>query len=93
MGLGRFDDGEPHRDFRDRELVEESWRAIGVDGRIVTCAIYRLYGPGFEVRVGYSTTECHRIQRVANLFEGRDVARVWRDSVLGQGLVELTLRP
>ena len=84
---------EAEREFRDRELLEERWRAIAVDGRIITCSIYRLYGPGFEVRVGYSAGECQRIQHVANLADGRDLAEAWRHNVLAQGLTELSVRP
>ena len=83
--------GGPPRTFRDRQLLEERWRAIGVDGRIITCSIYGLDGPGFQVRVGYASGDYRRIRHVANRVEAAQLAEAWRRLVLAQGLTELSV--
>jgi hypothetical protein len=83
--------GDAPRTFRDRELLEECWRAIGVDGRVITCSIYRLHRPGFEVRVGYERGHFQAIRHVAYLAEGSDLAEAWRGTVLARGLTELSV--
>jgi hypothetical protein len=85
--------GGPRRTLGDRQLLEERWRAIGVDGRIITCSIYRLDGPGFEVRVGYASGDYRRIRHVTNRAEAGELAEEWRRLVLGQGLTELSIQP
>ena len=89
MGVDSSADGVRH--VRDREVLEERWRAIGVDGHIVTCSIHRVDGPGLEVRVGYSTGDWQRIRHVANLAEGRELAETWRQLALSRGLTELSV--
>jgi hypothetical protein len=83
--------GAPRRKFRDRQLLEDRWRAIGVDGRIMTCSIYGVDGPGFEVRVGYSSGDYQRIRHVANRVEAAQLAEDWRRLLLAQGLTELSI--
>jgi hypothetical protein len=51
-----------NRDLRPQpipvlELFEEHWRVMAPTGRVVTCAAYRLDGPGVELRAGYSQDE------------------------------------
>jgi len=74
------------------ELLEEHWRVLTPTGRVVTCASYRVDGPGVEVRVGYSPTEFHSTQRVADATHARVVAQMWRDSLIAEGLRELPAR-
>jgi hypothetical protein len=33
-------------------LLEECWRVVGPSGRVITCAVYQVDGPGVEVRAG-----------------------------------------
>jgi hypothetical protein len=82
---------EPQRTFRDCELLEERWRAIGVDGRIVGCSIYRLPDGGFEVRLGCAIGDFQRIRHAANLADGHQMAEAWRQMALAQGLTELSV--
>ena len=74
------------------ELLEEHWRVMAPTGRVVTCAAYRIDGPGVEVRAGYSIDDVHRSQRVADLTHARVVAQMWLASVAPQGLTELPVR-
>jgi hypothetical protein len=74
------------------ELLEEHWRVVAPSGRVVTCAAYRVDGPGVEVRAGYSLDDFHRSQRVADLTHARVVAQMWRASVLPKDLKELPIR-
>ena len=73
------------------ELVEERWRVLGTSGRVITCAIYCVHGPGLEVRVGYSADDFHMTRRVADLRTARRLADGWRHAALATGVSELTL--
>jgi hypothetical protein len=74
------------------ELIEEHWRVMPPTGRVVTCAAYRIDGPGIEVRAGYSVDHFHQTQRVADLTHARVVADMWRASIAAKGLKELPIR-
>jgi hypothetical protein len=74
------------------ELLEEQWRVMAPTGRVVTCAAYRVDGPGVEVRAGYSLEDVHRSRRVADLTHARIVAQMWLASVTPKGLKELPIR-
>ena len=74
------------------ELLEEYWRILAPTGRVVTCASYRVDGPGIEVRAGYSPTEFHSTQRVADATHARVVAEMWLCSLIANGLRELPTR-
>ena len=77
--------------FHVLELLEEHWRIVAPTGRVVTCASYRVNGPGVEVRAGYSPGDFLRSQRVEDVIHARVVAEMWRASV-PKGLTELTIR-
>jgi hypothetical protein len=72
-------------------LIEELWRAVGPTGRVITCAVYQIPGPGLELRVGYSGDHFHWTRRVADVATARQLARVWRETTLGQGFFELSV--
>ena len=85
-----------NRDLRPQpipvlELFEEHWRVMAPTGRAVTCAAYRLDGPGGELRAGYSQDEFHRSQRVTDLTHARVVVEMWQASISPKGLTELPI--
>jgi hypothetical protein len=74
------------------ELLEERWRVVGPSGRVLTCAVYRVEGPGVELRAGYSADRFHCTRRVAGLRDARAVAESWLAAMASVGYVELTSR-
>jgi hypothetical protein len=72
-------------------LIEERWRVVGPTGRIITCAVYGVEGPGVEVRAGYSAEEFQRTQRVADLEAARQLAGRWRQAAIAKGFTELSV--
>jgi hypothetical protein len=74
------------------ELLEEQWRIVGPSGRVITCAAYRIDGPGIDVRAGYSPDDVRLIQRVADVTHARVVAQMWRAAIIAKGFLELPIR-
>jgi hypothetical protein len=86
-------DADPHRrPLQVLELLEEHWRVVAPTGRVLTCASYRVDGPGVEVRAGCSPDDVQRSERVSDATHARVVAEMWRASLLAQGLTELPVR-
>ena len=81
----------PHP-LRLLEMIEEHWRVMGPNGRVITCAAYAVDGPGVEVRAGYSVDHFHCTRRVTDLTHARVVADLWRASAAARGLKELPIR-
>lgn len=75
-------------------LIEVCWRMRGRAGRVVTCGIYRIDGPGLEVRAGFSDDDLLRSQRAAEIGSARELAEAWRQAVLLKGgFVEVSAPP
>ena len=66
-------------------LLEECWRVVGPSGRVLTCAIYRVEGPGVELRAGYSVDNFHCTKRVANVRDACAVAETWLTAMASLG--------
>ena len=70
------------------QLIEECWRVVGVTGRRIPCGVYRVEGPGLEVRAGYSAEDFQRTERIADLEAARRLAEAWRQAALAKGFTE-----
>ena len=67
------------------ELLEDCWVLATPTGKRIHCGIYRVAGPGVELRCGFSEDDVLRTQRVSDVDSARQVAEQWRLAVVAKG--------
>lgn len=67
------------------ELLELSWLMRSVDGRIVSCAIYRNAAPGVEVWCRFPGFRFIHTRRLPNLDDARRQAAAWQEAAIASG--------
>ena len=79
-------------DVMDGTLLETCWRVRGRSGCIFSCSLYRIELGTLELRIEHHEQEVRTIvlsQAVAQISSARDLAALWRETVLKGHFVEL----
>ena len=64
--------------------IEVCWRMVGLQEKVITCAVYQPEGPGVELRCGYADDYLLHSARVEDVERARALAEGWKQTVLAK---------